>query len=221
MILSIIVPFFNNLEEADHLIFDVSKYESCVQLILVGMDKKIENKNYYPKNVKIIFKDTTIYEAMNEGVFEASGTFIYFAGVSDRPNIPNILSTLDVSIDIFVGCVQIGDKKRCYGISKNLTRLVHHQAFICKTSLAQFDKRFLIYSDFDLMQKLLKDNSLLKKRVNSTFCIFKKGGTSSNSKNFKRRVGEFIKISSKHDKLFLFKLWFWLSLFRNISYLVK
>lgn len=212
--LSVIIPVKNNVDKALHNI-DGSCISS-VEYLLVGTG----GDNFrFPSNVKYIEKESNIYEAMNVGLDNCRGAYVYFKGSTDKVNINSVLDSLD-GTEVIIGAVRLHNKILRFTYQPGRINYVHHQAFVAKRDGARFKLRYKIYSDLDFMNRRLASSNGDIKITRRVFGEFIKGGTSSNRSNFLVKCFELSIISQNFDKYFFLRKGFILNILRLLWYRV-
>lgn len=130
--------------------------------------------------------DKGIYDAMNKGIDEAKGEYIFFLGADDvLLDLP--IDMLDKgkeeNINAILGNVLLSNGKIFYSdFSWKLMYMntIHHQGLFLQTKLLKqyyFDIRYKIYADHDLNQKLYRKKISFKK-IDNIICKFNIEGAS-------------------------------------------
>ena len=87
MLLSIIIPILNDYSDLLKSANSIYKINNNIELLIVDGSKK-NNLEYIKKNIKVNFKyihkkNSSVYEAMNFGIKESNGEYLYFMGAGD------------------------------------------------------------------------------------------------------------------------------------------
>lgn len=157
--------------------------------------------------------DDGVYSAMNRGVGQSSGRFIYFLGAGDtlRPGILRSLAPqLPVGPDVFAyGDVFLTQEGRTFNGPYSRWKLsrinICHQAVFCGRRVFDrvglFDTRYLIMADYVFNLKCFGNPAIQKIYLAQTVADFEGGGLSDT-----KRDKQFLQ-----DRLALFKehLGFW------------
>jgi glycosyltransferase involved in cell wall biosynthesis len=156
----------------------------------IGIIKK--NQKSFSKFSFICEKDNGVYDAMNKGIAQSKGRWLYFLGSDDRLMDGEVLRNVFKSIvgpepDILYGNVQLGKSKEIYagefGNEKIYEINIPHQAIFFKREV------FNIVGKFDLAYKSNADwahnflwffnPSLQKKYFNLVIALYSETGLSS------------------------------------------
>lgn len=213
--LSIIIPIHYNLNCAFQNVRSITNKE--VEFLFVG-----ESNGKLPKlkNYRHINKKCNIYKAMNIGLSESRGEYVYFKGATDIVIVQNILDSLD-GTSIILGSICIGKKVHDYKIIYKGINYIHHQAFLSKRDQIEFDENYSIYSDLDHINKKILVYGDDVKYIKKVFCHFNIGGTSSNGIKTLYKFLEFSLISRKYNKRFYMQIDYWKNIARLIWYKIK
>lgn len=109
--------------------------------------------------------DKGIYDAINKGIQRSHGYFVYVLNAGDRLlQFPEkeLMSAKESGIDVATFTVKLGDgrlhRSRLDYRSK-FANTVHHQGAFYRSDLnIVYDIRFRVFADFDLNQRLIKQN---------------------------------------------------------------
>ena len=199
--LTIIIPL---LEDIDSALKTIRSIRSANTKVLIIDGSKINNNIYFKseKNVLYIhFKDSTIYEAMQEGVRLAETEFVFFAGAGDLIEDIVYMHNSDVTVGQFrIANGPLRDGLMCRVFWRNP---LHHQATVYRRSCVSFDLSFIVLGDFDLNIRLIKSNISFAK-VNSTFSNIKPHCVSN---NFFIAITEGFKVYKKNKILKLYPIY--------------
>jgi len=164
-LLSIINQTYNNIE---YIIIDGGSTDGTTDLI-----KQYQSCLFY----WVSEPDKGIYDAMNKGLREATGDYVWFLNAGDTLQHHNIVLELAVIAeqaelpDVLYGETDLMDMEGCVFAKRrlkapsNLTwksfrmgMLVCHQAFIVKRSIApEYDLQYRFSADFDWCIRCLKE----------------------------------------------------------------
>lgn len=183
-ILSVIHQSYPNIE---YIIIDGQSTDGTIDLI----KKYIFNINYF-----VTEKDLGIYDAMNKGITNATGDYLYFLGCDDFlvakdtiANIVNTIKTANTVPAIIIGNVDIPRGKIIKSSYSNkilLHNTIHHQACLYKKSLFEhfrYDTNLKILSDYELnLIVYLKKMDVLTTSI--VFAICNQDGASTVKKNY-------------------------------------
>lgn len=194
-ILSIITVVFNCELTLSSTIESVvqQKFKDFEYIIIDGgsTDGTLQLLEDYSEHIdiKISEKDKGIYDAMNKGIGQASGEWIYFLNAGDVLYDKRVLTNLfqlDFSADIVYG-----KHEADYGYFKRIQKpsalkkiwkgmIFSHQAMIAKTALMKaspFDLTYKMSADYNFIYKLYKVGAPLAV-VDLIFCTVAAQGTS-------------------------------------------
>lgn len=165
--------------EHEHLIYDGASTDGTVELL-----RQLEAKT---SGLKVLSEpDTGLYNALNKGVRDAKGEWLYVLGADDYIIHPEVMDDILLSADSDVIVTPAKRARGERGISIRdifLKTPYCHQGMITKTRVLQefaggFDERFRICSDYDQMLKLhLAGCNIVY--LNTIFAFFGDDGLSS------------------------------------------
>jgi len=136
--------------------------------------------------------DKGVYDAMNKGIREARGEWLYFLGSDDRLQDEKVLSAI-LSLpdrdeyDLLYGNV-VGDSYNGiydgeFGYEKLLSRNVSHQAIFYRKEvfrrLGDYDLRYKAYADWEFNIRCFSDARVRIRYVDRVIARFGPGGISS------------------------------------------
>lgn len=164
-------------------------------------------------NTLISEKDEGIYDAMNKGLGQAHGDFVYFLNSGDYLHRNTILAEIVRSIqkndayDLYTGDIIYYDSKgsECLsGYRENhvdyLEKVICHQAIIARKSVfdryGNFDTRYKIYADYDWLLRCVFQHQLKVYYTGLPIAYYLKDGKSDTS--WKRYVSERKEIITKY-----------------------
>lgn len=192
-----------SFQDYEYIIVDGNSKDATLQKI----------KSYVSrfKNIKIISEtDRGIYDAMNKGVRNSTGDYVYFLNFGDylvdQYVLERVVPFFTSKRDYYYGNI----KKRGEIVSQNgrdgLFMTIYREYMLCHQSL--FAKRYLLIENpFDLQYKICADRDwfirILKQGAKGEFmdiviCNYDTSGVSSNYENFS---GESLKITQKYGGL--------------------
>jgi glycosyltransferase involved in cell wall biosynthesis len=175
----------------------------------------------YPFIKFISEPDKGIYDAMNKGIHLATEDYLYFMGsddvfYNDRVLIELFGLSYFGEYDFIYGNFQFkhsgikqGEEKNYLKLIKNLENINHQSIFYSKKifdKIGDYDLRFPIYADFNLNIKCFRDESISKKYIDRTICIFNEKGTSffhRNQDSYIRDLHEFY-VNNHEDPVALY-----------------
>lgn len=141
-------------------------------------------------------KDSSVYDAMNKGINNSSGQWLYFIGTDDTlynnqtlQNISSAIVSMSKVPDMLYGNVLMKYTKEEYGEKFDLDRLLFegnicHQAIFYKkelfTRLGLYNEKYKILADWDFNIRCFKNPSLTIQYINETIAVYNdKDGLSS------------------------------------------
>lgn len=216
---SIVTIVFNGEKEIESTIQSVcSQTYSNIEYIIIdgaSRDNTLSVVNKYKNRIaKIISEpDNGLYDAMNKGLANASGDYIWFMNAGDQIHDADVLSKIFSSLtslpDVIYGETDmvdesgniIGERRLKAPESLNWKSLqwgmvVCHQSFIAKRSLAaQYNLQYKIAADIDWMIATLK-NAHSVHNAGIILSKFKTGGKSY--KNIPKGLRERFNIMTKN-----------------------
>lgn len=196
---SIIIPNYNSnkmLEKTFLSLLQQSK--ELFELIIVDScstdeSMKIIKKYQHIIDKCIIEKDNGIYDAMNKGINQATGQYLYFLGAGDELT-PAILQTIvnrlpQKGYNFVYGNVYFGqDKKKIYDGRFNKLKLsrknICHQSIFYSRNIFEliglYDIRYKISSDFTFNISCFGNEKIKKIYINEIIATYDTNGISSN-----------------------------------------
>lgn len=246
--LSIITINYNNDEGLHRTIKSVQKQIIGFDFEHIIIDGKstdysmvvAEKYSSVEKNVILISeRDHGIYDAMNKGLKIASGSHVAFLNAGDvlayNGVLNNICSALkyDSSLDFVYGDLCFVDSKSKvtrewisgeYCKSKLYYGWMppHPMTTIRKTILndcGDFDEKFQISADYDLMLRILLRPGLVIKYLSDTFVHMELGGISTGS--FKGIIRSNVEVLKSWFKYRRYALPFWIFFTKPLSKLIQ
>ena len=166
MLLSIIIPILNDYTDLIKSIDSISKINSNIELLIIDGSEK-NNLRFIKKKAKINFKyihkkNSSVYEAMNFGIKESNGEYLYFMGAGDiLKKVPKI----SPNDEILCCRVKFVYKRKRIRQIKDLSlikyfNILHHQSLIYKKKLLlkyPYDEKYKSLADYNLNIILLKN----------------------------------------------------------------
>lgn len=196
-ILSVLNQTYKNIE---YIVIDGESKDRTIEII-----EKYEDKiDYFVSE-----PDSGIYSAMNRGAKMAKGDYLYFLNSGDVFENKDILNEvskeLDGSIDLLYGKVRVMSRNNNVGHikGKRVTKLglkfgkkVSQQSMFVKRDIFNkvdgLNEKYKIASDFDLLCKIL-DNDSSAKRIDRVICNYDNSGVSSDLSKSYNDTAEVIK----------------------------
>jgi glycosyltransferase involved in cell wall biosynthesis len=168
--------FSHASSDAEIIVIDGGSCDATVDL-LQGWNDKID---YWLSE-----KDAGLYDAMNKGIFAATGEYILHLNAGDSlcwvPS-SHLMQCKADKVDVVCFDVLI-DKERIFhpatGFLLRIANTWHHQGTFYKRSCHPgYDTRYRVYSDFDVNQKLYRSGCKIR-IYPGTVAGFSTGGISS------------------------------------------
>lgn len=239
--ISIIVPIIYPYSHIDTFLSIVhSSTTSDIEFLFVdGSSNHISNQYQLEieknGNKYIFSRSCSIYEAMNIGAKVASGSWYYFCGLDDTPNIKNLIKAanhVDSKNNINLLACFIGSpsskgwfSRLCSVIIKLVNSdpkkilrygmIISHQDMIINSEkfhdIGGFNRRFNFSADFDVFVKCALSGDILIERTIPSICERGVYGASSDRKNRIIILNEFREIllhNSIRESVFLRTLYF-------------
>lgn len=210
-LISIIIATFNAASTLTVCFDSVLGQKGDFELIVIdggSTDGTVQLIEQYAQSIAfwISEPDRGIYDAMNKGIRQARGKWLYFLGADDQLML-GILQKIHLLLknadpDLICGDVQYDTGKvfRSYvGLKTGLQNTVHHQAAFYNRRLFvsfQYDDSFKIMSDYEL-------NLIIYKKKLSTLrvpIVIAQCGSGGKSFNIPLSLDETNKIRRKHTK---------------------
>jgi len=229
---SIITPAFNEIKVIENCILSVvhQDYNNIEHLIIDGgsEDGTVEVIEKYATNYKTINwiseADQGIYDAMNKGIRNAEGEYLFFLGADDifynNFVLTMIFSTENITDYEFIyGKVLLKSKGIFYGSEFYLNQLKHlnipHQAILYQSSifkkLGVYGQKYRLYEDWLMNIKCFKDTSIKKKFLDLPIAIYDDSGISSHQEDAQFR----------REKLFYFDDLTWIEKLKKYYFYLK
>lgn len=209
---SIITISYNNCQELEKTINSViSQQNSDYEFIVIdggSQDGSVNILNKYNSNIDywVSEPDSGIYNAMNKGIEQASGEWIFFLNSGDIFASDDVLKSVDFDVnDEKIGAI--------YGKYKYYTRynelqtnhVLHpffssdkkyrnmgfsHQSVFVRTVLAKrfhFDETYKLCADYDMMMRIYKAGYLFKRDETIIAICDGRGGASFKNRNLQEK----------------------------------
>ncbi len=198
--LTIIIPTFNAEKTLQASLDSVlcQDYRDFEVLIMDGVSRDGtlaiagEAARLDPRVRIVSSPDKGVYDAMNKGIQESRGKWLYFLGSDDFLYDPAILSSIFMQaapdhFDLIYGNVVSPSYKGLYDgefdLDKLLLRNISHQAIFYQRGIFDYAPAYNIrykgYADWDLNIRLFTDNRTRISYVGGTIARFGPGGLSS------------------------------------------
>ena len=186
--------------EHEHLVYDGASTDGTLELL-----RELEGE--IPGLKVLSSKDTGIYNALNKGVRDAQGEWLYVLGCDDFICAPaemdKVLSDAGKVDEVLVSPVETDGMDAPFDPGRDLWKVLWctpycHQGVLMRTDLVHrfkgFDERFRIAADYDLMLRLhLAARSV--RYTSRTFAHFSAGG--SCGQQVETMAGDFRRISAE------------------------
>lgn len=177
-------------------------YENYEHIIIDGgsTDNTLKIIEKYDHVSKVISeKDNGIYDAFNKGLIYVTGDVIGYLNADDtyfdNNSLDNIANSFDEDIDVVFGnLVYVNDKGSVVRFWKSKAYKPNqfqkgwvpaHPTFYCKKwcfdKYGNFDEKFWISADFDLMLRFVEINKIKTKFINQKLIKMLIGGSSNGS----------------------------------------
>lgn len=131
-------------------------------------------------------KDQGVYDAMNKGIKQASGEWVYFMGCDDQLYSPLVLSNLansfaDEKLDMFYGDVVLKSDQSRYAGEFNLNRLLRsqnicHQAIFYRRTvfnkIGYYNLKYPVWADWELNIRCFRHTELTIKYVDLVVALY-------------------------------------------------
>ncbi|MGI6589574.1 MAG: glycosyltransferase family 2 protein [Candidatus Iainarchaeum sp.] len=204
--ISIITVSFNASKTIEATIKSVlsQSYKNIEYIIVDGKstDDTLEIIKKYKKRItKVISKkDKGLYDAMNKGVKNCTGDYVFFLNADDvfkdMDVVRKIAKEFDENVDFVFGDVEFfyPDEKKCVRISREASiselkkgNMPPHQGTFVKKDLLEkypFDLNYFSSADFDFFSKIII-NGAKSKKLDFVVAINTIGGVSSGSISYK------------------------------------
>jgi len=203
-VITIVTIVFNKEKEIESTIQSVinQTYSNIEYIIIDGgsTDKTLNIVNKYQNRIKKIIseKDNGIYDAMNKGINLATGSWINFMNAGDKFTDNDVLTKLPF-LSSSNNVILYGNKTKMGNIiyAESCDHLKYGEIMACHQSMffnlhpnfkrsVIYKTRFLIYADYDLVNRLYLEYGNFK-FVNVSIAISEGGGISSSTSLQKRK----------------------------------
>lgn len=203
---SIIIPSFNSAETIASALKSIEQQEFQDFEILIidniSSDNTFQVVNSFvtltDKVTWISERDEGIYDAMNKGIQEANGKWLYFLGSDDYITGPSILKLIAQEIEIHNVDVIYGNVLSTrfegkydgeFDSSKIFLKNICHQAIFLKNTVfkltGKFNLNYPSLSDWDNNLKWFLSKRIKKKYVPIVVAVYADGGHSSRTTDIK------------------------------------
>jgi glycosyltransferase involved in cell wall biosynthesis len=195
---SIVIPTFNSQKVLDECLRTMLRQSFTGFEILVmdgvSTDDTLAIARRYATNdarVRVFSeKDKGIYDAMNKGVANAKGEFIYFSGSDDRLANDQVLDNVykllkDHTTDFFYGNVIMNGKEYDgeFDLDKLIRKNISHQAIFYKADIFQkagnYDLAYKAHADWEFNLRIFSDGRFSNFHSPLLIALFGEGGVSA------------------------------------------
>lgn len=162
--------------------------------------------------------DKGIFDAMNKGLYLASGRYVLFLNSGDVFADCNVISsTLPVlkgEYEIVCGQVMTTSDGACLGLADLGKWLPHQGVFISRALHLEFpyDVNFKIFGDLDLWMRLSAASKFNPRKITNVISKMEMDGVGNHPKFLNRRIFDKIKLNIKHK--------LWVRLFADSTWLL-
>jgi glycosyltransferase involved in cell wall biosynthesis len=188
-------------EDFEHLVIDGASTDGTTDLV----------RQMKHSRLRLISEpDQGLYDAMNKGLREATGTYIGFLNADDFFATPRALRLVAQAAERTAAECILGDtafvdqqgrpKGRLYSASRfrewwlRIGAMPPHPSFYALTSTLReaggFDTRYKIAADFDLIARLILDRKASWTRTGAIISCFRLGGVSTANLRAKLIIGK-------------------------------
>lgn len=203
--ISIITPTLNVEKNIKRCLMSVinQRYSNIEHYIIDGLstDETVDIVKKYAKkfsHIKLISeKDDGIYDAMNKGITNASGEWIFFLGSDDIFFDDDVLCRIFMQnddykkFDFLYGNVAWSDTGNIYDGKFTSLKLIQknicHQAVFVRKSIyeeyANFDVRYKVCADWDFNMKVFATDNVRKKYIDMTVAQYGINGFSASNRD--------------------------------------
>jgi glycosyltransferase involved in cell wall biosynthesis len=199
--ISVITTSFNSAETIELCLKSVAAqtYLNKEHLIIDGnsKDETVNIINRYQKlydHIRVVSEpDEGIYDAMNKGIANSTGEWLFFMGSDDEMFDANVLTVVfgnndSQNYDIIYGNIQHKNSGKKFDnefTPQLLARFnIAHQAIFYRKSIfnitGKFDTRYFPCADYAINIQWFGNENLRKKYIRSVVCIFNEAGRSFN-----------------------------------------
>ncbi len=210
-LVTVITPVFNNVSDIGNCIRSVANqsFENKEHLIIDGgsTDGTLEEivslaKTY--KHLKYVSEsDDGIYEAMNKGIAQSNGSWLYFLGSDDELYDDNILTDILlnpklISYDILYGKIKLKEYDIILGEESDINSLkvtcTHHQATFFKKAvfekLGYYNTEYSVCADWAFTIKCFQSPEIKLKYIDKIVAIYSTLGFSDISSGSNTRLND-------------------------------
>lgn len=150
--------------------------------------QEVLNKHKEQIDVLVMEKDKGIYDAMNKGIRNASGRYLYFIGVDDRllVNLSEVITHLKNDNTVYYGDVLLDKQNKIYDgpftAAKLVRRNICHQAMFYPAKVFEkylYDMEFKTLADYVFNIRLWGDKNFTFEYIPLTIARYCEQGISS------------------------------------------
>ncbi|MEH6538135.1 MAG: glycosyltransferase [Psychroserpens sp.] len=183
------VPTYNSYEQLKTCVLSIKNQSFKNYEILIIDGQSTDDTKQLLQTLKPPFfwkteKDEGVYDAMNKGIEQAQGSWLYFMGSDDQFFETNVLDSvfqkpIDKNIELIIGSIKYDCESKAsrylnkdHGVRKTkwsfnlwVTNSVHHQGVFYKRSVfneMRYNLKYKILSDYDVNLKLFRKKKKAK-----------------------------------------------------------
>ena len=226
--ISVITVVWNDAEGLERTIKSVinQTYENVEFIVIDGdsSDGTVEVIEKYADKIDywVSEKDEGIYDAMNKGIKVASGMWVNFMNAGDTFVSEEVLQSIEWNVynekTLIYGNKML-DNQVIFPLSLRLLEAgeihANHQSMFFNKSILQdklfYDLKYKIYADYELVNRIYKDDSMIIKYIDVVIADFEGGGVSST-----------VSMQKRKDKyMIVYKSYGMIGLIKSIFYRVR
>ena len=203
--LTIIIPTFNSSRTIRDCLVQLLKQDHLEQVEILCLDNDSsddtlsiikEYANRYPFIKCISGKDKGVYDAMNKGIEQSKGEWLYFLGSDDTLADEQVLKAVipflkDRNLDIVYGnvCSPVYGKKYDGEFSQwkiPFKNIAHQAIFYRKTvfrKIGDYNLKYKMLADWDLNLRWMINRKIKRRYVDITIANYAPGGVSDKERD--------------------------------------